>query len=286
MRTRWLLGLKLGQEDRGALTFLGWLRGTRAETQLLAQHTMPAFATGAASDLQVAADAALREALAQIGFVDPATAVLPGGAPEENLARAAGVHAVEAIVVGRRATARETRLVRLGSVARRLLRVLPVPVLVVPPEVSSSGVPIGPVVLALDGETDAHRAVTFARRMCEIMKRPLALAHVAPAMRQIAAPYIPTAYWGRAQSEVREAARRRLQTQIEALDLGDTPLLEREDGVVAGLTQIGSNEQASMIVCSSRRMAVTDRIFSLSVGSALAATADFPVAVVPSAGAR
>ena len=68
-------------------------------------------------------------------------------------------------------------LMRLGSVARRMLRQLKQPTIVVPPDLLASQVGRGPVLVAVDFTEDSVRALNWARSFAETIGRPVRLVH-------------------------------------------------------------------------------------------------------------
>ena len=282
---RFVVGMKFGPEDDGALSFAGWMRTQSEDSQFVAHHTVElqlrTLDPEVAAELEAESRRVARRALRGVGLDDVEIAIAAEGAPESNLAGAPRRDSIDAIIVGRRARTEQRRLVRLGAVARRLLRLLPAPVIVAPPDLASAGIGTGPVVLALDGDTRATRAAKFAQEIAAATGRPLVVAHVLPTVAQVAAPYVPTAYWGRVRDEWRAANRRDFEASVEALALGELRRLEAEGAVVPTLIEVARDEQASLVVCSSRQLSTAERIFNSSVGSALAADAPFAVAVVP-----
>ena len=282
---RFVVGLKFGSEDQGAVALSGWLRAQSSEAVFLAQHSIdprlrtmdPDIAYQTSSGSHQLAE----EAFASVGIKDVDTSVKAEGAPEVNLARSAAFNGADAVIVGRRARTKQHRVVRLGAVARRLLRDLPAPVLVAPPDLASTGIGSGPVLIALDGETQETRAVAFARRFAAATDRKLAVAHVFPSFTQLAAPYVPTAFLTRVRTQLQEHTRTRLEAQIDTAGVSDLPLLTAEGAAVSGLIDLAREAGACLVVCSSRQLTTSARIFESSVGSSLAATAPFAVAVVP-----
>ena len=98
---------------------------------------------------------------------------------EANQAEDGLAHAAEGaagLVIGRAARAGEESFVRLGPVARRLLRRLPGPVVVAPRDLMA--VPPGPILLATDLGDATAAALPFAQRLAARHGRPLELVHI------------------------------------------------------------------------------------------------------------
>lgn len=281
----WMLGLKLSDEDKGALAFAKHLRTSSQPTKIGAQHTIelavhtmePEVVAELNTRVDELADKALR--LAELDGVK--CTIFPEGRPESNLGAAAHIHGVDALVLGRRSPAGGLRLIRLGAVARRLLRELPVPVVIAPPEVASAGLGKGPVVLAVDMETDFRESATFAKRVATTLDRELVLAHVFPIFTQFVTIYVPVTYGSDTGQVAREAARATLKNKAEKLGLEKLRSLEADGEVVASLVDLAREQDACMVVCSSRQLTTFARIFDPSAGLGLAANAPCPVAVVP-----
>src|SRR5688500_11308289 len=147
----WIVGLDLGPRGHGALVFADWLRSSAA-ARVLGLHVLEAWASRFVGGADEAADtvrAAVDERCARFGLERlEQVEVLMVPRAEEGLA-ARAEHAA-GLILGRAAPTGASARVRLGRVARRVLRQLPCPVVIVPPELTVVGA--GPVLLATDLE--------------------------------------------------------------------------------------------------------------------------------------
>ncbi len=222
----------------------------------------------------------IASAAARCSVPDPFTDVHVVLAPsaEAGLARAATGPGVDGLIIGRIAPREGNRLVRLGSVARRVLRELPAPVLVVPPDLGENEIGEGGIVLATDLDDTSIAAARFTARLASELGRDLVATHMDPARdfghdllgdRTILAAWTPR----RTPVDVERWVR---ENEIPA---SRTHLVE--DAVVEGLLAVAHHEKAAILACGSRRLGTVDRIFTSSVGTDLARLADRPVLVVP-----
>src|SRR5690606_31904612 len=111
--------------------------------------------------------------------------------------------------------------VRLGRVARKMLRRLPVPVVVVPPDLEKDAIGDGPVLCTID--TDAHSlaAVRFARELARAVGRELELAHALPTLTDIGLGHLSREESESLRQEHAKTARRALDVFIETNGLDE-----------------------------------------------------------------
>lgn len=287
----WVVGMDLSDRGQGALGYARWLHGVlpgdrdrfvgvhvleEAELrQLLRYHHLDEVEKRAAdASERVIQAAGAEQALAE-------RRVIHGRSAEhalESLARRPEVHG---LIIGRQARRGERRVVRLGRVARRLLRSLPAPVVVVPPDLKPEDVGDGPVLLAAGTDADAVGATELAKQIAADLGRPLAVAHVVPGDDYLAAEMVPSGVAGEFFRELREDHERNLAVWMRAHGLGGVPQHVMEGSVVDRLAEIARNERSPLIVCGSRGLGLGMRLFSSSVATDLAAACEVPVAVVP-----
>jgi nucleotide-binding universal stress UspA family protein len=216
--------------------------------------------------------------------------VVQGDAPEEVLARVAEERDADGLIVGRAGAAGEWSLVSLGRVARRLLRHVPRPVVVVPPDLDVSALGRGPVVIAAAPVDHAVDAIRFGRTLADALDLPTLLVHVIPdpAVYPVVTADPAVAYTTAQQASslvdrarLRAAAEHSLQTWLREHGLGEPPVRAEPGRKGWTLVDVARSVEASMIVCGSRRLSLAERIFQSSVGTEVAAQADRPVIVVP-----
>lgn len=289
----WLVGMDLSDRGQGALGYAHWLsdalpRG-RGEARFVGVHVLEQAELRQLlryhhlEEIEAKAQAAADRVIAEAG-ADECLAqrrVICGRSAEHALAELAGSATTRALVIGRQARRAQTRLVRLGRVARRLLRTLPAPVVVVPPDLRPAAVGPGPVILAASTHADATGAAGFARQLATDLARPLSVVHVVPGDDYLAAEMIPSAVADDFFRELREDHERRLLVWMRTHGLAGVPHQTVVGPVVDRLAQVAHEARAPIVVCGSRGLGPGMRLFSSSVASELAAACEVPVAVVP-----
>jgi nucleotide-binding universal stress UspA family protein len=197
----------------------------------------------------------------------------------EALAEALEAFAADGLVLGRQAPRDGSVWPRLGGVVRRLLRTLPAPVFVVPPDSIALGT--GPVVAATDLMPDSVDACRFAARIAETLERPLQLVHVASSTTSWSGAPLGPDGLGDIEHDARHHAAALLVefTRLHHLQSEGSVVLQGEP--IDELRNHVTAVDATAIILGSRRLGVISRIFSASVGTELAGTAPCPVAVVP-----
>jgi nucleotide-binding universal stress UspA family protein len=208
--------------------------------------------------------------------------VLGGDAVEllEDRARAEGSTAL--LISRRAASTAQLALPRLGSVARRLLRRLKVPVIVTPPDLLASQIGDGPVVVAVDFEDSSHRAVEWARPVADTLNRKLLLVHLADMPEQLGyAGFIQAERWDLLATEILDRGRERMDKFLRAHQIDGVETTVARGPVLPGLIEVATASKACMLVCGSGHHGVLHRIIVPSIASETAALAPVPVAVVP-----
>ena len=201
-------------------------------------------------------------------------------APEasQGLAEFATREAVDGVIVDRRANRIGHGLVRLGRVARNLLRTLPVPVLVVPHDLAAVQIGAGPVVVATDLGNASVAAMRFGSKLASQLGRPLTALHVSPGLDPFPSFYgegvTPDVGERRGVAEVEQWMRAH---ELAAADIGVL-----EGSVVESVIAEARRIDAPMIVCGTEHLSPLVRLFSASVAGDLARLADRAVLVVPS----
>ncbi|MCA9636411.1 MAG: universal stress protein, partial [Myxococcales bacterium] len=227
----------------------------------------------AAAEKEVARVGA-RDAFEDIDTVRATTA-------EDVLATAVTDKRADGLILGRKTPRGQDAVVRLGRVARRLIRRAESPMIVVPPDLQVADVGEGPVVVATDLGDDAVGALHFGQAMAKALGRELVLAY-GIRLPNLLDQYLPSDAWNTVQSAIgREggesarawAARHGVEARVHIVD---GPL-------VRGLWMAAFHEHACLLVAGSRRLSMLDRIFTSSIGTELAAASPLPVAIVPPA---
>jgi nucleotide-binding universal stress UspA family protein len=271
----WIVGIDLGPGGHGALAFATWLRRTSGVPVigLRVLEVESRFATSV--DAEAAVRAAIHERLTRLGLpLLDRIEVTAAGRVEDGLI-AAGKDA-EGLVLGRTAAGVDSRRVRLGQVARRVLRELPAPVVVVPPELTAVGE--GPVLLATDLGPASAAAAAWAAAFAKEHERPLEVVHVAAPVDNAVTASAPRSPGG---ADPGATAMAEIGAWLAEHGLADTSwrllLGEPVDQVAAAAAE----RSAAVVVVGSRRLAAAQQLFAASTSSALASCCACPVAVVP-----
>lgn len=283
---RWIVGIDFEGRSRGALHMAAWLqRHSQSEVQeFVGVHVLPdrlrrvmnVESVGNAPDYCAEE---MRRVVEASGAVNPLTEVSApwAGSAEEGLGLAAATASITGIVIGR-ATSSDTRgLDRLGRVARRLLRSLPAPVMVVPPDMSSTGIGGGPIVLATDVDDASAAAAQVARALAHALDRELLVVSVDATLveSEMLAPEALRSY----DLPRRSAADVRAWMAANELEGERFRLVEGER--IATLLATARTSDTPLVVCGSRRLGLRERLFASSTASELARTGDRAVLVVP-----
>ena len=276
----WILGLDLGPRSHGALVFAGWLRSGGAT--VLGVHVIEAWAShliAAAEQAETSVRRAVEERCAELGLAPPdGVEVVIGPRADEGLLHAATL--ASGLVIGRAAPLGERPLLRLGTVARRVLRQLPGPVIVVPPDLMK--VATGPILLATDLAESSDAATQFAIGFAARQGRALELVHVGDARHSDLIDELdPT--WLREREIYRAGVQATASAWATRIGLAERPVRVRFGDRAEEIAAAAAHGQAALIVTGSRRLGLAGRLFSTSTASALAGLAGCPVAVIPPA---
>jgi len=289
---RWIVGLDLRPSGQGALRFARWLASASrpgeavfvgvhvlVEAHLqaaLRYHHLDELIDGAREQAHsVVERAGATEILGEIHVVQGRTA-------EQSLEAARVYHHAEALVVGRLAPRGGHHVFRLGKVARRLLRKLPAPVVVVPPDWDPDAVPAdGPIVCATNMGEGSASAARFAAETAARLGRRLIMIHTVPVPEDYGAHYIPKASREKIAAEYQAEAEHSLAAWIEGLGIAGVVPVVRRGHFMEQMLDLTRETKAAMLVIGSRRLSTMERLLLTSVSSDLAANAPCPVAVVP-----
>ena len=273
---RCLVGLALDGHAVGAVRFAAWL-ASPGEDRIYGLHVLRrsehhALAERALDDL--AGQTGTATTFETLHVVDHADV---GGA----LIEACDEHAVDLLVLGRRAARGSPAVMRLGRVARRMLRMLPGPVAIVPPDFSPERAPQGPVIAATDLSADSIAACRLAAALAKRLDRPLALAHVVADPSDWGLPVLSREHVEEIGRSLRVDAAAELESWRSNHAQSATILEPIAGDVVEALLRAGEHNETPIMVLGSRRLGRLARAFTTSVGSAIAAGARWPVVVVP-----
>lgn len=284
---KWIVGIDLRPEGDGSVQFASWLaRSGLAEGEsavfvhvLEEEHLRYALMQHHLDEVTAAARVEAERVLARAG-AQGEIRIVQALTAEDGLEEVRAEMGAGAVAVGRAAGRKGHHIVRLGRVARRLLRQLTTPVAIVPPDLRSEELGRGPVVALSSLSNGSEPACHFAADLARRLGRPLAVLHVA---RSVEAPYLPAGGQERALAARQADAERALADWISAHGLRADAAVGLVGSAVESALDWASDQGAPVVVAGSRRLSASERIFHTSAGLSLAATARIPVLVVPSA---
>lgn len=291
MSTRWTLGLDLREGAEGPLVFARWLvaeltrHGAPAEldpVHVIEQDQVGLLATAERrEEIMALAEDAVVKAVRRSGDETPLTGMrlVEVGEPEDVLVESA--MRSEGLIIGRLAPRGRDRVMRLGGVARRLLRRLPRPTLVVPPDLATAQIGKGPIVFACDGDEDSIGAARFATKLADQLRRELILAHVVPMPYGWSVGYLPSDAVAQVRADLQARGERTLERWATQHGLSGLRGFVAEGMVAEELARLAAEQDALMLIVGSRKLNALERLFVTSVGTELAASSICPVAVVP-----
>jgi len=286
---KWIVGLDLHPSGAGAIRFARWLSETSsAVDSLVGIHVLEESYLRAAlkyhhlDELVEGATTVARKVLDDAGAASHLESlnVLQGTTPEESLEVAHSYHAAQGLIIGRQAKKEGRDIFRLGRVARRLLRSLPGPTFVVPPDYEPEGAD-GPIVAAVSLREDCESAARFAADIAEKTSRPLVLLHVVPTPDDYAAHYLPEGSLAKMREDNKKEAEAELATWAAENGCANATCEVRLGGIVAETVKFATEQRTSVLVAGSRRLSTFERFLLTSIASELAAMATCPVAIVP-----
>ncbi len=289
---RWVVGLDLRPSGQGALRFAQWLAGHGKEGRaafvgihvLVEAHLQAALRYHHLDELRDGARAQAEQAVDNAGAGDllEQLHIVQGRNAEQSLEAARVYHHAEGLIVGRQAPREGHHVLRLGRVARRLLRRLEAPVVVVPPDWEPGVVGAdGPVVCASNLGHGTSMAARFAAEMAARLGRSLLVVHTVPVPDDYGAHYIPKQSREKIAAAYQAEGEQSLAAWIEQHGIaGATPVV-RQGHVIEQILAQCEETEAAMLVTGSRRLSTVERLLLTSVSSDLAASAPCPVAVVP-----
>jgi nucleotide-binding universal stress UspA family protein len=285
---KWIVGLDLRPSSQGAIRFARQLSETSEHDAMVGVHVLeeahlqPALRYHHLDELMATVREVAERVVADCGAsaVLEALEIVQGVHAERSLEAAREYHYCDAIIVGRQAPRDGHRLLRLGRVARRLLRSLDSPVVVVPPDYEATDLE-GPVVVSTNLREDSEDALRFAADMAERLGCPLVVLHVVPYADDYGAHYIPEESRKKIAADNQREGEADLHGWLEGLGIEDAEELVVQGGVVEQVISVATERGATLLVSGSRVLSVLERLLLTSIGSELAASAPCPVAVVP-----
>lgn len=286
---KWIVGVDLRHRSDGAVRFAGWLQRHLSEPQeFVGIHVAPRAALDEMAQfegharvrerLQLEAELALDRAQVRGAFA--AVEVVEGGHPAEVLAKARADRSATGLVVGRKAAIDGRDLVRLGSVARRLLQGLVAPTFVVPPDLAADELGAGPVVVAVTPAESSVGALHVGVRLAAQLGREVQFVRAVNLPEEYAQLYWVGDALANFQEQQVKAAEGTTTAWLAERGYPAKPVVRYGDEVEEILS-VATWLSAPLIVCGSRLLGRVERLVALSVSSELAARAKVPVLVVP-----
>jgi len=288
---KWIIGVDLRETATGALQFSQWLArlaGRSAGHTFVPVHVLEEsyllqilrYAHEEEVETRALTDARAQLLRAELASVAEPVKVVRGLVADEALVRELDASRADALVIGRQAPSHERHFVRLGRVARRLVRQLPCPIIVAPPDLRADQIGTGPILLATDLEETCASAARFAQRIARAAHRPIVVAHVIPHEIE-SARYVPTTTVEQFYSQVGLDRQRDLERWKATHGLADAAAVVAHGDVVARLTAIAETEATPLIVCGSRGLGALERVFVTSIATDLSCWAGCAIAIVP-----
>ena len=296
---RWVVGLDLRPHSHGAINFAQWLRAHDKQPDHLRIDGLHVVEAGlfklpdGKSRAQVVGDAlkaarvaiAVRDASEAFSSVNVVEAKGPslgnGGDVVGVLATAAELAITDGIILGRRAPGEHGGLIRLGKIARKMVRQLPAPTFVVPPDLEQKHIGAGPILCAIELNERGVQVARFGERLARRLGRSVRLVHVIDSGDPIGLQYLPEGSWDDLHARRRDDAQDQIVQWRDAAGLSAYTLLAQGQ-TVPRLISAARELDACMILSGSRQLSLAERIWISSTGSSLAAAAHLPVGVLPS----
>lgn len=270
----------------GAISLARWMKGRGSAESFYGVHVVEYFAAELLAeidprtqteDLEALGGEALAPLHDDVTFAE--VGLMSASAAEDGITAAAGTWSCDALIIGRRKHRDAVSLVRLGRVARRLLRTLPFPVVVVPPDLREQDIRGGPILLATDLESSSTGAAHFARALAPAVNLDMLVTHVSPVSGSNV--LVPQEQWSMVIARALRESREALAQWVKEHDLGSARTSVVHGSVGHELDEVARVSGASMLVMGSRGISTLNRLFLPSNASELAASAKIPVAVIP-----
>lgn len=286
---KWIVATNLRDDSLGALQFAAWL-GTHVReasanpaTALAVLRDRAGMFTGPdPADMlerveQATKDFVARSAASEaIGTVRAQLSTQVATTLSETAA-----HEGATLVLGRKAPRENRSLARLGRVARRTLRHLRSPTVVVPTDWTLTSAGKGPIMVAADATESSLAALAFAEALASEVGRPLLAVQALQGPGGLGWATLPDADYVALRDRYRREQAEGLASYLADHGRASLPLRAEVGATAPTLLDVAEDVDAALIVCGSRRLTQPERLFTASVGTELASFATMPVAVVP-----
>ena len=207
------------------------------------------------------------------------TSLREGVVHSKIIERAAEIHA-DLIVIGTHGHTGLTHVL-LGSVAERVVRMAPCPVLTVGPSPRSAGKARAKIVCPVDFSGPSSAALDYAVELARTTDADLHIVHVIPLLAYAVASKEPVddpGFEARIRKDVKDRLQE-LQTKLSSATLNVT--VSSIDGVpYEGIQRTAAEQGATMIVIGTHGHTGLDRLLLGSVAEKVVRTAHVPVLAV------
>ena len=220
-----------------------------------------------------------REVLAGEGVLDAFERIeaVPGVSAEDTLESAARYYNADGMIIGRHGPRDHDSMIRLGKVARRLIRKLPTALMIVPPETRPEDIGKGPVITATDLGEASVAAARFGLVFAQDFGRDLTVMHARSARHH---PSTEVSL-EMAQLLVEPEDPGALDQWMSSYGLGGATGRVEYGDPVREMARLAESEDATLLVLGSRHLSLAERVFVASSGTDLARETKVPVLIVP-----
>lgn len=289
--SRWNIAVDLTERSDGAVRFALALRGaslsdpfTFDAAYVITNKHGPADQATDTPTTHAEPEDFVRAHLGSIGASQLAERVIIGShdSPAEWLHKHASTPAVDGLIMGRAAQAEGWSLLALGRVARRLIRELPAPTFIVPPDYEGELRP-GPIVAAVAEDDLQPGIIKAADQLADRLNRGRV------AVRAVPPPPVPPA-GGVALTpthlapgnyeELKRAAEARVRSALGSR-VSKFDVVSGVGSPTGVVLEVAQEMDAAFIVCGSADRGFLSSLFNPDVGKSVAKNASRPVLLIP-----
>lgn len=284
---RWIVGLDLRPAGRGAINMARWMAKNAVDghaPRFIGVHVIPrptrvATRDDVVDELCGKATEQARELLARQGVLGAFERVeaVAGITAEDTLEAAAHYYNADGIIIGRHGPRDHDSMVRLGKVARRLIRKLPSALMIVPPETEPEDIGEGPVIAATDLGESSIAAARFGLVFAQDFGRDLTVMHARTARHHPSAEVSLEM----AQLLVEPEDPGALDRWMSTYGLGGATGRVEYGDPVREMARLADSDDPTLLVLGSRHLSLAERVFVASSGTDLARETKVPVLIVP-----
>jgi len=290
--SKWIVALDLQPSSHGAVRFASWIAHAGSppdDLELVGVHVIereqlaPIFRLQSPDEVGRRAQQALERELDEAALREffAVRRIALGAHAHEVLENEAAREHADAIVVGRQMARDANARIRLGTNARRLLRALPVPVIVVPPDYAKVPFGAGPILVATDLTDDAVAACRFAEQIGARMGRQVIAIHVLPPVNPLLRAYLAEGPWHELAEQEHASGMTRLHAWLEQHQLMGLSHRVVQGATIEEIGKLAVELRSPLVVTGARRLPNLARAFIGSTAAGMAAELPVPVAVVP-----